>query len=117
VRLAVEHKRPEIKDKICRIIKSETGYEPRVNSGDGALDRINIGGKMFYDYLEINGFAKDDLYIPQKIWDSPSSVQAAYLSGLFDADGYNSGKKKGYCYGTISERLALDIQRMLLSNG
>src|SRR5690606_27452396 len=48
---------------------------------------------------------------------SPSSVQAAYLSGLFDADGYNSGKKKGYCYGTISERLALDIQRMLLSNG
>lgn len=85
-----------------------TRVKPR--GGNGGMrsgeddDRVRAAGT---DYTKT-------FCIPDVIWRSPPSVGAAYLSGLFEADG--SGKDGiGFC--TKSETLARDVQRLLLTYG
>jgi hypothetical protein len=49
--------------------------------------------------------------IPDVIWRSPSSVQAAFLAGLFEADGTASGSSVSFT--TKSESLVRDVQLLL----
>lgn len=117
ITVAVEHKRPDLLNRIVKYVYELTGYRCATRPGDGAVDRVCIGGKMFKLFLIENGLSKHLLRIPKLIFDSPSSVQMAFISGLFDADGYVSGKKKGYSFSTASNQLAEDYQLLLSANG
>ena len=55
------------------------------------------------------------LAIPEVIWCSPATVQAAFLSGLFEADG-TSGRPS-VSFSTKSETLARDVQLLLSTFG
>ena len=71
-------------------------------------------------FLNENGLLKpttEFLRIPKKIFNSNTEIQMAFFSGLFDADGYASGRKKGYVLITVNENLKNDVQKLLLSNG
>jgi len=120
IRIACEHKRPELKNKLLNYIKDIFGYDAKVCGGDGALDRICVGNMELCSFLFENELLKEksgEIKIPGKIFNSSTSVQAAFLSGLFDADGYASGSKRGYVFSTISEDLKSDIQTLLMSMG
>jgi len=57
-----------------------------------------------------------DKYIPDIVIESRGSVLRAFLQGLFDADG--TSNKQGYVsYSSSSERLARDVQNVLLVFG
>jgi len=61
------------------------------------------------------GYAKGpEKQIPWAILESPTSVQCAFLQGLFDTDG---GVSKVIHYTTTSPRLAFEVQQLLLANG
>jgi hypothetical protein len=54
-------------------------------------------------------------WVPGVIWQSPETVVAAFLRGLFEADGCVTGCGAEFC--TKSERLAREVQVLLLGLG
>lgn len=111
---------PEIKEKIANYIKTIFDYDVKITKGDGDLENLSIHNKTIVQFLMYNELLKQksgNLIFPQKIIDSNKSVQMAFLSGYFDADGYASGKKKGYCFASIDNDFIKEVQNILLSNG
>lgn len=54
-------------------------------------------------------------YVPECIMQSPKSVQASFLRALIDCDGSFEIKKSYLEYSTASERLAKEVQLLLLN--
>lgn len=73
--------------------------------------------KLFFEKNEINKPKTEYLRVPKLIFESPSSVQVAYLSGLMDSDGYVSTSRNLYRITTVNHEFAVDIQRLLSING
>ncbi len=69
---------------------------------------------------EMVGCRSADKYVPEWLWQSPASVKRAFLQALFEGDGSCSLLPRNtiqISYSTRSERLAVDVQRMLLEFG
>lgn len=107
-------------NEILETIKKYNPFrEPLVLKGDGCY-KVVIANKEAMSFLNENGLHKpktEFLRIPKLIWESSCEVQASYLSGLFDADGYASGSKGGYNFTTVNKEFADDIATLLLANG
>lgn len=119
--VVVNSKDIDIINKITLYIKDVFGLDANVKqrASENCVN-IQVCGVEGCSFLLENGLNKpktEFLRIPEKIFESSSSVQLAYISGLFDADGYASGRKKGYSFCTVNEKLANDIKILLLSNG
>lgn len=118
--LACSNDYPEIKEKLKNICENLFGYKMSARKGDGNLERLDICSVYLMQFLQENDLLKQksgEISMPAILWNSPSSVQAAFLSGYFDADGYASGKKKGYVFNSICKSFLKDVQTLLLSNG
>ena len=120
ISVSCPHDRPEIEVKLTQIIKELFNYDARSRQGDGALNKLNIYSVILSHWLQVNGILKEKSYelnFPEKILKSSSSIQMAFLSGLFDADGHASGQKKGYVWTTVCYPLATEVQKVLNANG
>lgn len=118
--LACGHKYPEIENKLSKIISDNFGYHPRSRLGGGAVNRLDIRNKCVIDFFHKNGVLKnkaDVIYMPELILESPDSVISAFIAGYFDADGYASGKKKGYSFSSISKKFLQSVQSLMMSMG
>ena len=119
--VSVNTKDVDIINKVMSYRKDVFGYETHMKKKHGEnCGVIHICATEGCQLLLENGIDKpktEFLRIPDAIWNSPSSVQLAYLSGLFDADGYASGSKKGYVYCTVNSKFSNDIRKLLLVNG
>lgn len=119
--VSINTKDEDIINKIMSYRKDVFGYETHMKMKHGEnCGIIHICATEGCQLLLENGIDKpktEYLRIPDAIWKSPSSVQLAYLSGLFDADGYASGSKKGYVYCTVNKDFSNDIRKLLLVNG
>lgn len=118
--LACGHDWPKIEEKLSKVVYKNFSYKIKSNTGDGAVNKVTIHSKEICSFLEDNGFLKKkahEISVPAAIFKSPAHVQMAFLAGFFDADGYNSGKKKGYVFSTICRSFAEDIQTLLMANG
>jgi DNA gyrase subunit A len=61
-----------------------------------------------------------DKHVPNWFWHSPASVKRVFLQALFEGDGSCSALPRNtiqISYSTRSERLAVDVQQMLLEFG
>lgn len=61
-----------------------------------------------------------DKFVPDWIWQSPAAVKRVFLQALFEGDGSCSSLPRNtvqVSYSTRSERLAADVQQMLLEFG
>ncbi|KUI31565.1 DNA gyrase subunit A [Mycobacterium sp. IS-1742] len=61
-----------------------------------------------------------DKFVPDWIWQSPAAVKRVFLQALFEGDGSCSSLPRNtvqVSYSTQSERLAADVQQMLLEFG
>jgi len=118
--LACAHKYPEIENKLVNIIKKEFHYGATSLKGDGALNKVSIHNKCVVDFLDNNGLLKEksgDIVFPRKMLGSPTAVLCSFISGYFDADGYASGRKKGYAFASVSLNFLKVIQSVLISWG
>ena len=81
---------------------------------------FTLGGIWFSRFIN-QLFESDKLptarykHVPRSILESPEKVQAAFLRPLIDCDGYYGNGVIEYC--TASERLAREVQLMLLNFG
>jgi len=74
----------------------------------------------FKKYLEQLGIAyllSFDKTVPPTILQAPKQTQIAFLQGLFDTDASVEKKRGAFEYTTVGERLARQIQMMLLNLG
>lgn len=85
-----------------------------VNVASAHLTRflVSLGVAEFRDD---NMRAKRVVTVPEVIWRSPRPVVAAFLAGLFEADGTAYGTTVSLT--SVHERFALDVQRLLASLG
>lgn len=68
-------------------------------------------------WLKLIGGSKSS--VPEFLWRSPANIVAAYLKGLFEADGSVQSRKNGgrVSFSTIHELLAQQVQQLLLMLG
>jgi ribonucleoside-diphosphate reductase alpha chain len=114
---------PELVDRYIALTKSlfGSGAHLYVNRTRDRSDRsvaVRIASSALLRFLARNGLTKGkaaELRVPALIFSSPPAVRAAFLAGLFEADGHVGN---GYAWlSTVSERLAADVHRLLLSIG
>jgi len=85
-----------------------------VRTASGHLLRFLLGVGVLHVHPE-TGHRSRTLRIPEVIFRSPECVRAAFLAGLFEADGCNT--RSGVSLTSKSENLARDTQQLLWSIG
>jgi ribonucleoside-diphosphate reductase alpha chain len=75
--------------------------------------------RMFFHRLGVSSGRAHDKRVPESIFSAPTEVQAAFLRGLFGADGcvYNGKTSRYVGLGSTSELLLKDVQRLLNACG
>lgn len=83
--------------------------------------RLSIGCKTLRNYFNALGFVIESEVttkrVPWSIRRSPKDVQAAFLSGLFAADGSSEKGGREVTLSTASKQLANEVQLLLLNFG
>lgn len=77
-----------------------------------ALKQTRLGG--------LSGQRSADKHVPEWLWQSPAAVKRAFLQALFEGDGSCSELPRNtiqVSYSTRSERLAAEVQQLLLEFG
>lgn len=100
---------------VASIFRSFFGDEPKVKVvGNRATVRFH--SRRFVRWLLGNGFVKGEVpSVPEGVFRSPSRVQAAFLRGLFSADGSVSKEDGKVSLSTASKPLAEDVRVVLRS--
>ncbi len=114
------HLYPKVEEKLVRYIYEVFSYAPWIKRGDGAVNVVGISNKTIVTFLRDNDLLKEksfNITFPDKILKSSPNIQVSFLSGYFDADGYASGKKKGYCFSSTSLQFLKKCQLVLMSFG
>ncbi|MGB3892722.1 intein-containing DNA gyrase subunit A [Mycolicibacter sinensis] len=84
------------------------------------LDVHNLSDLKESRLAELVGQRSAEKSIPEWIWHSPAAVKRVFLQALFEGDGSCSSLPRNavqVSYSTRSERLAKDVQQMLLEFG
>ena len=92
---------------------------------DNGTVQLRVGSsavREFFRGLGVTSARAHDKRVPESIFTAPPEVQAAFLRGLFGADGCVSrtSGNKGYRYvglGSRSDSLLRDVQRLLSTFG
>ncbi|MBA3430679.1 MAG: hypothetical protein H0U16_04250, partial [Actinobacteria bacterium] len=83
-----------------------------------ASSSVRFSASQVIRFLEANGLRKATataLRVPPLVQHSPGTIRAAFLAGLFEADGHVGN---GYPWlSTVSREFAVDVHRLLLSIG
>ena len=97
-------------------------YERTIASGSTLLelDVQNLAALKASPLAELVGLAAADKVVPELVWRSSPSFKRAFLRALFTGDGSSSllpRKTIQISYSTYSDRLARDVQLLLLEFG
>lgn len=110
----------DIKLKLDKYCIDTFNYKINYKDGDGDLERLSINNKTIIQWLKHNELLKQkagNLIFPEKILQSPISVQLSFLSGYFDADGDCISTKGGYRFRSIDKTFLEHVQVILSSVG
>lgn len=120
VSVTVEH--PETWDELKGLYsRLFGGFSVRMDKRTKNTGSIDFYSHRVREFLHKLGFswdlARDTEHIPWAIMRSPKPVVRAFLQGLFETDG--CAEKGGLCvsFSTASERLAREVQVLLLNFG
>ena len=114
---------PELQKRYEQLTRSVFGssihiFADRHSDRDDASVSVRFSSSKVIRFLERNGLRKGkaaELRVPGAIVSSPPAVRAAFLAGLFEADGHVAN---GYPHlSTVSAEFAGDVHRLLLSIG
>lgn len=111
---------PKIKTKIEKSTKVVFDYDISYGIGDGDLETLDICNKTVVQFLKHNSLLKQksgSLIFPEKILQSPISVQCAFISGYLDADGDACSVKSGYRIRSVDRSMLEYVQLILSSIG
>src|SRR6202045_3516907 len=84
------------------------------------LDIYNVTALKASRLWDMVGLRSADKVVPEWVWHAPAAVKRVFLQALFEGDGSCSALPRNtiqVSYNTQSERLAADVQQMLLEFG
>lgn len=87
----------------------------RNSLGDGALGGV-IFARFLHNIFSCTSLTARKKFVPDCVLSSPKVIQASFLKGLIDADGWFNKRNQLHYY-TASKKLALQVQLMLLNFG
>ncbi len=99
------------------------GFESRISVQPNGVQQLRIGRKAFSRYFSALGLSTGRAahkVVPWTMFQAPPDIAAAFLRGLFDADGCvrDGGDKGRYVgLGSRSEELLRGVQRLLTTFG
>ena len=92
----------------------DVNYVPSSNPAyEVPVWELTVVGKLACHIRNMFGSEKFDCYgkrLPDEVWSWTPLRQLALLVGLIDGDGWFSNDKSSFYYGTVSERLADEVQ-------
>ncbi len=119
---------PENKEFIEKLLKDmEVDYNQKISKTNGIIQgkKVNINGDMNYyrfsnkafaDYLKQFGKAKEK-YIPKEIKNATKEQRELFLEAFMIGDGSEGYKGRNDRYGSMSKKLADDLQEILVTSG
>lgn len=85
---------------------------------------VQCSSRMVFDTFKKLGLLRNDtgktmrkVHVPEFIWRSPKEVVQEFLSGLFEADGFNGFKSPRVVFSSKYADFSRDVQRLLLGFG
>ncbi len=105
------------------VTSMHAGFESRISTQANGTQQLRIGRKAFARYFAALGLStRRAAYkvVPWTMFQAPPDISAAFLRGLFDADGCarDAGDKGRYVgLASRSEELVRGVQRLLTSLG
>ena len=118
-----EEDRAEILPGHADLLTWINGDRPlKVSEQENGTAQLRISRRPFKRFLEALGVGRakgPDKRVPWSIFEAPSETVAAFLRGLYDADGCVVCSPKNTYVGlaSVSPSLLLDVQRLLTSFG
>ncbi|MDQ2806165.1 MAG: DNA polymerase [Chloroflexota bacterium] len=111
VGFVVAAKDTDLAQYLLGLCESLFAYHPKPLAYRGVYD-IRLYSKQIKQWLQQVGSAKD--HVPNLLWTAGPDMIAAYLRGLFEADGSVQGSSTGrVSFSTVHERLAREVQELL----
>jgi len=97
-------------------------YDRTIRSGSSLreLDVHDLTSLRASPLACLVGYASRDKHVPERVWCGSPAFKRAFLQALFTGDGSSSLLPRstiGVSYSSYSERLARDVQRLLLEFG
>ncbi|AWV47024.1 DNA gyrase subunit A [Mycobacterium leprae Kyoto-2] len=95
----------------------------RITVSGSTLLELDVYNLIEFKKTRLSGLCGQrsaDKLVPDWLWHSPSTVKRAFLQALFEGEGFSSILSRNIIeisYSTPSERLAADVQQMLLEFG
>jgi DNA gyrase subunit A len=92
----------------------------RSNSRLLELDVQNLDAVRRSPLASLVGVPSAEKFIPEAVWEGPTSFKRVFLQALFEGDGSCSRLPRNsiqLSYSTLSDRLARDVQQLLLEFG
>ena len=116
----------DIVAECSRLFSDLFGCVPSVSSekiGKGWTD-VRSGKALVLDTIRKLGLLRNDIgktmrkvHVPEFIWQSPKYVVKEFLSGLFEADGFNAYETNRVALFSKYPEFIADIQKLLLAFG
>jgi len=104
------------------VAEMHAGFESRLSVQANGVQQLRIGRKAFARFFEALGVSTGRAarkVVPWSIRQAPPDIAAAFLRGLFDADGcvYNGRTNRYVGLASRSVALVRDVQRLLTTFG
>lgn len=108
---------PFLSEEFHRIVAEQFGYSAgsKANGKDHTVSSVQLR-RLLAD-LDLGYHQAHEKHVPRSIMRAPQAIVAAFLQGLFDTDGFANNRYGGVQLSTTSERLAREVQLLLLNFG
>ncbi len=117
-------------EEVAEILPRHREFASACNAGRPSTPSVQRNGTVqlrqsrraiarFFEALGVSTKKAHDKAMPEAIYEAPTEVQAAFLRGLFDADGcvHDSPHYRYVGLGSASRELLLGVQRLLTTFG
>jgi DNA mismatch repair protein MutS len=106
-----------IADEFRRIAAEQFGLAVGAKANGKDYSLLSVPLRAFFATLGLGYHRAHEKHVPQAILRAPKPIVAAFLQGLFDTDGSANNRYDGVQLSTASERLARELQLLLLNFG
>lgn len=123
--IACDKKDQDVVDECVRLVKDIFGIDSPVRQqGKTGCVELRVGSRLIVETFRKLGLARNDtgptmrkVHVPEFIFRSPKHVVKEFLSGLFEADGFNSYDTYRCALFSKWPAFIADVQRLLLGFG
>ena len=113
----------DVAQEVRRLLNATFGVNAGLRNMRGWTD-VRVGSKLIVETFRAMGLTRNDtsktmrkVHVPEFIWRSPKHIVKEFLSGLFEADGFNDKSNYRCVIFSKYEEFLQDIQLLLLGFG